>query len=66
MYLGQVLYHELLAMLFHIRANKTGQVEIGTAIKVELVLEHLMNSICWCTVLWNAEFGNLRGAVIAS
>ncbi len=63
--LGKVLHHESLGLAFHVCSNKAGKVEIGSSIKVELVLQHLMYSIGGSTLLGDSELGDLLLAGIA-
>jgi hypothetical protein len=77
----EVLHHELLSLLFHVGAYETGKVEVWSTIQIQLIFEHLMNSIgyrvstrpstisiealTWCTVMRYPELWNLLSAVVA-
>ena len=61
--LRQILDHELLGFTLHISTDEAGQVQVGPAIEVQFVFEHLMHSVCWRSRLGDLELGNflLRG-----
>ena len=61
----QILYHKGFCFALHVGADEASQVQIGPAIQVQLVLEHLMDSICGSSLLWDLEFGDLLLAGIA-
>ena len=43
----------------YVGANEAGQVQIGPAVQVQLVFQHLVHSICGSPLLWDNEFGDL-------
>lgn len=43
-----------------------GQVQIWSAIKIKFILEHLVNCICRCSLIWDLELGDFLFRSIAS
>jgi hypothetical protein len=46
-------------------SDAPGQVQVWSAIEIELILQHLMHSICRRTILWDLEFGDLLFAGVS-
>jgi hypothetical protein len=49
--LADILNHQLLGLGFHIGADEAGEVQVGPAVQVQLVLEHLVHSIGGSAIL---------------
>ena len=43
----------------YVCANEAGQIQIGPAVQVQLVFQHLVHSVSGGPLLWDHEFGNL-------
>ena len=44
--LADVFHDERIGLSIHVCAYEGGKIEIGSAIKIQFVLEHLMHGIC--------------------
>ena len=48
-----------------VQSYKPSKVEIRLAIQIQLILEHLVYGIGWCTLMWDLELGDLLLGSIA-
>jgi hypothetical protein len=63
--LADVFDHESVSLSIHVCAYEGRQVEIGSAIEIQFVLEHLVHGICWSTILRDDEFGDLVLGIVS-
>lgn len=60
-----ILNEQLIRLALHISPDEACQVQIGLAIEIQLVLEHLMDGISWRSTLGNPVLRDLLGAGVA-
>ncbi len=55
----------VLYLLVHPSVHKAGEIEVWTAIEVELIANHVSNAVGWSSILGNDVLGELREGVLA-
>jgi hypothetical protein len=63
--LVDILHHKLVSMRFHPRVHETRKIEIGAAIKVELVFDELVRGRRVGAIVWQSEFRDFSGGSVA-
>lgn len=63
--LADVFHEELVGRRLHVCVNKRGQIQVGAAVKVELVFDELAHRGTIGAVLRDFEFGDVDSGLIA-